>query len=341
MGDANESQRGTHILVLKFGALGDVVRTSYILPGLHSRFGAGTRITWVTAPGAVPLLRFNPHIAAVVSSDRLQGTNLPPELGDVDFDWVLSFDDEPESCGLAQRVRGRKVSGAYLEDGGVRYSEDTNEWFDMGLISRFGKEKADGLKIANQSSHDEIFARMLGIEISQPHFFNDPHSEEYARALLELATPPVVGLNLSAGKRWPSKSLRLSEAALLVQQLQQRELRCVLLGGHADEEYLNALSQETGLPVLSGLSLNQFAAAISRLELLITSDSLALHLAIAQRVQSVSFYAPTSAAEINPFGLGSKVASTSPDYCSYRPDSDNSTITAARLYAEAVKLLRL
>ena len=75
------------------------------------------------------------------------------------------------------------------------------------------------------------------------------------------------------------------------------------------------------------------------LDLLITSDTLALHLAIAQGVPSVSYYAPTSATEINTFGTGRKIVSTSPDYCNYRPDADNSTITAGRISEEAAKLL--
>ena len=62
-----------------------------------------------------------------------------------------------------------------------------------------------------------------------------------------------------------------------------------------------------------------------------SSDSLGMHLAIAQRVPSVSFFAPTSADEINTFGFGEKVVSLSADYCSYRPDADNTSLTGERL----------
>ncbi len=329
----------TRILVLKLGALGDVIRTSYILPGLHERFGAGTFVTWVTAASALPLLRFNPYVASLLSVDRCAGGTLPPELADEEFDWVLSFDDEAESCGLAHRVRAKKISGAYSAEGCIRYTDDTGAWFDMGLVSWFGKEKADQLKLVNRLSHDEIFARMLGITIARPIFFNDPLAEESARSLADLPAPRRIGLNLSAGKRWPSKSLRLDEAIRLVEQLRSVDANCLLLGGVADEEYLEVVAKKTGLPFICRLSLESFAGLVRQLDLLITSDSLALHLAIAQRVPSVSYYAPTSAAEINTFGMGAKIASTSPDYCSYRPDADNSTITAERILIEAKRLL--
>jgi hypothetical protein len=62
----------------------------------------------------------------------------------------------------------------------------------------------------------------------------------------------------------------------------------------------------------------RFAALVSLCSLLITSDSLALHVALARDVRTVAFFAPTSAAEIELYGLGEKVVSTARDYCSYK-----------------------
>ena len=71
----------------------------------------------------------------------------------------------------------------------------------------------------------------------------------------------------------------------------------------------------------------------------VTSDSLGMHIAIARGIPVVAFFAPTSAAEIDLFGAGEKVISTAPDYCSYRPDADNSTITAGRLGEAVLRLI--
>jgi heptosyltransferase-2 len=182
---------------------------------------------------------------------------------------------------------------------------------------------------------------MLQIPIERPHFFGNPRSEEQARAILGAFDRVKVGLNPSAGTRWPSKSLRLAEAIRLVDALKRHGVTCLLLGGRDDAEYLEKLASATGAPVINNLPLAVFAGVIRGLDLLTTSDTLALHLAIAQAVPNLSYYAPTSAAEINTFGTGSKVASTSADYCSYKPDADNSTITAGRLLPEALKLLTI
>ena len=327
------------ILILKLGALGDVVRTSYILPGLHERFGPGTSVTWIAAPTALPILRFNPYVSELISIDRCANSATISALKSAPFEWVLSFDDEVESCGLATQVSAKRISGAFVDAGAIHYTEDTREWFDMGLISRFGKARADELKIENTHSHDAIFARMLGIRIDQPGFFNNPRSEALAATMLHSLPRKIVGLNLGAGRRWPSKSLRQDEAIRLIDQLEANGTTCLLLGGRDDAPYLEAITSKREIPVIHDLSLEEFAGVIRGLDLLITSDTLALHLAIAQGIPSLSYYAPTSLPEINTFATGVKIASLSPNYCSYRPDADNSTITAERLFPEALALL--
>ncbi len=324
---------------MKLGALGDVVRTSYILPGLHQRFGPGTTVTWVTASGALPILRFNPYVSELISIEQCKSPAGVRALGAHRFEWVLSLDDEVESCGIATQVAAKRISGAFVKSDEIHYTEDTRPWFDMGLISRFGKTRADELKVKNQLSHDAIFAGMLGIAIERPGFFNNPRGEALGRAMLQHLPRKVVGLNLSAGRRWPSKSLRIDEAIVLIGQLKEMGATCLLLGGKDDTTYLESIASKTATPSIDGLSLDEFAGVIRGLDLLITSDTLALHLAIAQGVPNVSYYAPTSAVEINTFGTGSRIASLSPDYCSYRPDADNSTITAERLLPEARSLL--
>ena len=51
-----------HFLVVKKGALGDVVRTSYFAEALKRKFGSELRLSWITAPASADLLRLNPHI---------------------------------------------------------------------------------------------------------------------------------------------------------------------------------------------------------------------------------------------------------------------------------------
>ena len=83
----------------------------------------------------------------------------------------------------------------------------------------------------------------------------------------------------------------------------------------------------------------EFAARIELVDLLVSSDSMALHMGVALARRIVCFFEPTSAAEIELYGQGEKVWSTAPDYCSYRPDADNASITPERLTEKVLEVL--
>ena len=58
----------TTILILKTGALGDVLRTTALLPGLHAAH-PDAAVTWVTAPAALDLVRLHPQVGDVLAVD--------------------------------------------------------------------------------------------------------------------------------------------------------------------------------------------------------------------------------------------------------------------------------
>lgn len=348
------------LLILKTGALGDVLRTTSILPGLRAA-QPDERVVWVTAPAAVDLVRTHPLVDEVLAldpKDAEAARALGAELEQRRWSRVLSFDDEEPLCALATqlgapREAGGPVSGAYLRADGQRaYSTDVGAWFDMGLLSVHGKEEADRRKVLNQESHPAIYARMLGIAMGEPRLELPPESTAFAADFAERhqlhGAGAAIGLNTGAGGRWESKKLpveRVVELAAALTAADERPPTFLVLGGRDERErndrILEGLAAAGVRAVDAGTdnSLLDFAALIDRLDLLLTSDSLALHMAVARHVRLVSFFAPTSAAEIELYGRGEKVVSTAPDYCSYKADADNSTITVERLL-EAVQRVR-
>jgi len=317
---------------VKHGALGDVVRTSWLLAGLHDRFGPATRVDWLTAPGAADLLRFNPFVERVLTTAGL----LRPHYG-----WVLSLDDEQHAIEAASSVCCERFSGALLRDGRRDYTEDVAPWFDMGLLSRLGKTRADAVKVVNTASHAALFSSMLNVPVTHGAFFNSSSREgRWKSALRPGAGGAIFGINPFAGGRWPAKALPAPALSELMQHLLgDRALgvgRIVLFSEERARaqallaEFPARLASRIVVPDTSESTLD-LAAAIRALDYLVTTDSLALHLAVAQSVPNLSFYAPTSATEIETFGTGVKLLSTASDYCSYRGDADNTTITASRL----------
>ena len=344
----------SEILIIKTAALGDVLRTTSILPGLAARH-EGARILWITAPAAVDLIATHPLLTGVIALD----TKSPVEvnkaidaLSERPFERVISLDDERPLCCLASSLNTDSLHGAYSRvNGTLAYTSDTAPWFDMGLLSVHGKARADELKIENTLSQPAIYAAMLGIERSQPALHVPKYSLARARAFAvqhKLDTGvPTIGLNTGAGGRWLSKQLPVERtialARLLTREL-QGDVRFLVLGGESEGPRNAAILAGIGPSAIDGgtkNSLFDFAALVELCNVLVTSDSLALHMAIARNVRSVSFYAPTSAAEIELYDLGEKVVSTASDYCSYKPDADNASITPERLAAAVLRQVKL
>lgn len=345
------------ILIIKTAALGDVLRTTAILPGLRQRYPQA-RLHWVTAPAARDLVRTHPLLHAVETLDAREPRALEAliaRLGQTQWTRVISLDDEQALCRLASSLRCDELSGAYLRADGARaYTPDVAPWFDMGLLSVHGKARADQLKVENQESQPAIYARMLGIAMGKPQLVLPADSRQRAAARAQAegwhAAGPLVGLNTGAGGRWSSKQLpvqRTADLAGAIARERRGAVRFLILGGEAESarnrEILQSMAvhpcKPQGLDAGTEHSLLDFAALVEQCDLLVTSDSLALHMAVSLDRPLVAFFAPTSAAEIELYGLGEKVRSTSPDYCSYRADADNQSLSVERLLEPCLRLL--
>ena len=94
----------TRVLVVKLAALGDVLRTTALLPAIHAAF-PGCHVTWITAPGAVSLMRpQRPGRRDVVGPRRRDGG---AAVGARASTSVLCPDADPEAAMLAAAAHGR------------------------------------------------------------------------------------------------------------------------------------------------------------------------------------------------------------------------------------------
>jgi heptosyltransferase-2 len=322
------------VAIIKLGALGDVVRTSYIVNAYFKKFNA--EISWITRKNAFDLLVFNPAVASVIDFE-----DIPHGLS---FDKVFSLDDELESIGLLKKLNFNSLEGAYTDDFmNIKYTSKTSKWFDMGLISKFVKSDADKLKKENLSSHGEIFSQIFDVDKPMPFFYGCEQKEKKWNLVKDKKL--LIGLNLFSGDRWPSKELIFDEAVIFINKISQY-LKILNANYQIVIFYENLNSQRAKIyleqcPYLklynTSESLLDFAAAIKSCEYVISTDSLGLHLAISQNIPNMSFYTSTSSSEIDTFGSGLKISLKTPEYCSYKKDTNNSSLTGILLYKEWVK----
>jgi len=286
------------ILIIKLGAIGDVLRTTSILQGLKDKYHPEA-IDWLTKSSGREVLLHNPFINQIILWKEKE------KLGA--YDLVISLEDDFAACELASKIEAKKIMGTFVRDGKIHYTPSA--WFDMSAVSKYGIEKANQLKAKNKKTFQAHMADLLGIKVGAYIFNLTPEEVEYGegrvRSLGVRRGEKVVGINTGAGKRWQLKSLSVEKTIDLIKKL---KTKCIILGGEEEKERNEKIAKATGMPVSGVHSLRNFAGIINACSSIITSDSLAMHFAIALKKKLVVFFGPTSSGEIELYGLGKKVS---------------------------------
>lgn len=311
-----------NILIVKLGAAGDVVRTTALLPGLKDRY-PDALIDWLAEYRVADLLVGNPLIHRVFYIGDLT------ELRKQSYDLVINLDEDEEVCHLATQIPTKQFFGAYVKNEELHYTDDAAPWFDMGLLSRHGKETADKLKLENRKSHPELFYNMLGLRYSKqrPHVPLDERARAFAASFARThgitTDAEVIGINTGSRHRWRDKRLGITETVQLMQGILKKKptAKLIVLGGPSEagrnEQILAAVPE--AIDGGSHNELKEFAAIVNLCDTVVTSDSLALHIANALGKKTVAFFAPTSPWEIELYDRGIKVLPVKGCLACYRP----------------------
>jgi ADP-heptose:LPS heptosyltransferase len=256
------------ILILKLNATGDVVRTTPLLRCFEAE------ITWITARHNLVLLdRLAGNLRSVGWEDR-------EAVRGEDYDLVINLEDEAELGAFVKSVRHKQLFGAYLNGSNqLSYTEDSRRWFDMSLISVYGKQRADALKFQNRQTYQELIFQGLGFKFSgEKYVLPEP---VYTNLLGDVALAPV------AGAVWPMKNWAFYEEL-------KKELE-------AEGLTVNTLPKRS--------SLLEHLNDVRNHRCLVGGDSLPMHLALGTNTRCVSLFTCTSPWEIYDYGSQTKIVS--------------------------------
>jgi heptosyltransferase-2 len=324
------------VLVVKLAATGDVLRTTALLPAIHANW-PGARVTWVTRPAACALFAGNPLVDEVLSTDDAVTA---AKLGSEEFDVVLCPDADPDAAALAAFARGRERRG-YVRDASGRVqalSPAAEHWLHMGL--------SDARKKANTRTYQALVAEAIGLDpaqVREPILL--PSAAERADAAQWRSRigfhGRLIGLNTGAGGRWAYKVWTFEHQRTFLQQSTDAGLGVVLLGGPEEvQRHRELLTHVQGRPVFDSgnhNSFGRFAALVELCAVVVTSDSLCVHVAAARKVPAVVLFGPTSAAEIELYGRGEKIVPPGLDcLCCYLPICDKKPHCQALIAPAAV-----
>jgi len=292
----------SRILIVKLDAVGDVLRTTCILHGLHETY-PGCEITWITRAGALPLFENNGMVHRVFA---YESTEAVLRVIAEEFDLVINLDAAPDSAVLASGVKGKQKLGYGLDPRGHVYpfNREAEHWLEMGAFDQVKKQNTrsyQDLMLAMcrlTTAHKEIVLRLTDRELA--------FAAEFAGRHRINPNKPVIGMNTGASGRWQYKQWTLEGYEALVQELLARTDATILLyGGPLERERNDRLRSIHPMRVLdTGTSntLRQFFALVTLSDLFVTGDTLALHVATALGKKVVAYFGPTSGAEIDSYG---------------------------------------
>ena len=255
-------------LIVKVGATGDVVRTTPLLSRLKGQ------VTWLTAAKNTVLLeglKCDLRCFSWEERDRALDTR---------YDLGINLEDTLDVGQFLKTLRCKEIFGAYVDsNNSLHYTENSRGWFDLSLISLYGRHEADRLKFLNRQSYQEMIFNGLGLHFAgEQYLLPEP---------IETGLSGDVAIAAVAGHVWPMK--KWAYYGELKQRLEQEGLT------------VNVLPQRS--------SLLEHLSDTRNHRCLVGGDSLPMHFALGARTPCVTLFTCTSPWEIYDYGVQSKIVS--------------------------------
>lgn len=279
--------KAMNVLILKLGATGDVVRTTPLLRKLRGS------VTWITAAKNCALLD------GVADNLRHFPWEARARALDVAYDLAINLEDSLEVAHFLKSVGSAGIFGAYADvSDRLCYTDDSKAWFDLSLISAYGKVKADRLKFQNRKTYQELIFEGLGFRFAGETYLL-PES-------IEGGLSGDVAIAADSGHVWPMKKWAYYDE--LKERLESEGLT------------VNVLPQRS--------SLLEHLADVSNHRCLVGGDSLPMHFALGTRTPCVTLFTCTSPWEIYDYGVQKKITSPLLEEFFYKRGYDERATTA-------------
>jgi heptosyltransferase-2 len=322
------------------------MRTTPLLRGLRAA-DADCHITWLTEPNVVPMLQDIPEIDRLLPYSHETALQLEMET----FDELYCFDKEPKATALAMKIRAERKAGFGLSRFGsvIPLNKESEYAFHLGIN--------DNLKFRlNKKTYPELIYECAALPYTEPQPYILPdlavEIEEAKADLLERGVRPEdlkIGFNTGAGEVFATKKWT-EEGYIRLADRMSEELgaRILLLGGPGEVERNQRIADAAKHPLINTGNSNpirKFAGIVGNCSLVITGDTLAMHIAIGLKVPVVVILGSTCHQEIELYGRGAKIVSDfdcSPCYRSLCPKQVTcmDALSPDEVFSAAANLLR-
>jgi len=249
-------------------SLGDVLRTT---PILHLYKNAD--VTWVSDEHAFPLLKKNPYIERLLPFDWISGEHLKLER----FDTIINLEKVLGICALADSIYAVKRYG-FRFDPVMRTAKAYEKAIEILTVS-----SDINVKKENKKTVQELLFELVGEKWN---------GEEYILGYQPRETEKFdVAFNIHVGGKWPIKAWPTKNWDDLEKMLSEK-FRVT----RQDRQDKNILSD-----------LYRYMDWLNSSKLIVTNDSLGMHLAISFKKKFLGLFGPTPHRETHFYNRGKAI----------------------------------
>jgi len=308
--------RGTKILIINLEAMGNVLVTTTLLSAIKRKYPEST-VYWITLGNAAPLLLYNQCIDKVFVWE--------PEswlvLQALQFDLVMNIDKSSHACAFMMSLNSRKKVGFGLKNDGaiIPLNKEAEYNYRLGLD--------DHAKFrVNQKSNSQLLTEAVGLRFHRDEYLLQLSDEElefchrYKQAILSNERPSgthdslmMVGFNTGCSLLYPNKKMTIDQHVILIDEFSKREgIRLLLLGGPEDTARNAEIAHQVGSKVINTPTTEGLRRGIcyeNVCDIVITGDSLGMHIAIALKKHVLVWFGVSCPQEVDLFGRGVKFIS--------------------------------
>ena len=302
------------ILLIKLGAIGDVIRTTPLLRAFRNKYPA-MQIWWLTlTPEVVPaaadvVLPFSPQSLAILRAAH--------------FDLLVNLDKDPEACALAVTTAADVKKGFTLRDGVPAPADtDAEHKFLTGLF--------DDTSRANTKSYQQEIFEICGLRFSGEPYILDNHAGDGFTWRLP-GKKKIVGLNTGCGGRWTSRLWAEKNWISLARRLKNAGHVPVLLGGEQEDARNRRIARVSGALYFGHFPLRQFINLVDHCDCVVTAVTMAMHITIGLRKKIVLFNNTFNRHEFELYGLGEILEPEFDCSCYYSPVCPNNCMQYIRV----------
>lgn len=302
-------KHGKKILIINYQGIGDVLRATALVPALKEKYPE-CRISFLTEKQGFEIIKRVPEIDVPLLLNFDSVLRLQIEM----FDILINYEKEDSALALANLVKADKKFGIYMDETGhmAAFNKDAEILIDLGISDEIKGKK-------NKKVMQQIMFEIAGLTyIPDKHkpLYNIPDdARRFAKQFFEAEgvneKDLVVGLNTGVGSRiFPNRKWPETYFAELADMLTGTGIKVVLLGGPEERETNRKIKSKATQIIDAGTdnSLDRFSALIERCNLIVTVDTLALHIAAALEVPVVALFGPTNKHELEIYGKGEKLS---------------------------------